>query len=181
MVIELTTLHIRQDSIANFQVALPKALEIIRCAEGHLGHQVDYRKDDPCRWLLMIRWRSKEDAIDRIVPGRELDGLAYERLFDYLPAEGDICRVRAAPEPFSRVMHIPHIQIAHLYRKSAYIHTKHAHHAQVPQMQNTTNQSKSIQTNPNSMKSNFTTIHIQINLFISLFCYVNHLKFDSVI
>jgi isoleucyl-tRNA synthetase len=28
--------------------------------------------------------------------GRELDGLRYERLFDYLPAEGDICRVHPA-------------------------------------------------------------------------------------
>lgn len=28
--------------------------------------------------------------------GAELDGMRYERLFDYLPAEGDICRVRTA-------------------------------------------------------------------------------------
>ncbi|HEY7672561.1 MAG TPA: isoleucine--tRNA ligase [Gammaproteobacteria bacterium] len=28
--------------------------------------------------------------------GRELDGMRYERLFDYLPASGDICRVRTA-------------------------------------------------------------------------------------
>ncbi len=27
---------------------------------------------------------------------RELDGMRYERLFDYLPASGDICRVRTA-------------------------------------------------------------------------------------
>ena len=29
--------------------------------------------------------------------GRELDGMRYERLFEYLPAKGDICRVRTAP------------------------------------------------------------------------------------
>jgi len=29
-------------------------------------------------------------------PGRELDGMRYERLFDYLPVEGDVCRVRTA-------------------------------------------------------------------------------------
>ena len=32
----------------------------------------------------------------RHAKGAELDGIAYERLFDYLPAEGDICRVRTA-------------------------------------------------------------------------------------
>jgi len=32
----------------------------------------------------------------RVVKGGELVGLRYQRLFDYLPAEGDICRVRAA-------------------------------------------------------------------------------------
>jgi isoleucyl-tRNA synthetase len=32
----------------------------------------------------------------RAAPGRALDGMRYERLFDYLAAEGDICRVRTA-------------------------------------------------------------------------------------
>src|SRR5690606_12269106 len=35
-------------------------------------------------------------TIVKTLPGRELDGLRYERLFDYLPVEGDICRVRTA-------------------------------------------------------------------------------------
>jgi isoleucyl-tRNA synthetase len=34
--------------------------------------------------------------IVRTALGRELDGLRYERLFDYLPVTGDICRVRPA-------------------------------------------------------------------------------------
>jgi isoleucyl-tRNA synthetase len=34
--------------------------------------------------------------IVRTAPGRKLDGLRYERLFDYLPTKGDICRVRTA-------------------------------------------------------------------------------------
>jgi isoleucyl-tRNA synthetase len=40
-----------------------------------------------------------EDAdytITRSAFGKELDGARYERLFDYLPAAGDICRVRTA-------------------------------------------------------------------------------------
>jgi isoleucyl-tRNA synthetase len=32
----------------------------------------------------------------RRAKGRDLDGMRYERLFDYLPASGDICRVRTA-------------------------------------------------------------------------------------
>jgi isoleucyl-tRNA synthetase len=34
--------------------------------------------------------------IVRRARGSDLDGMRYERLFDYLPAEGDICRVRPA-------------------------------------------------------------------------------------
>ena len=35
-------------------------------------------------------------TITRSALGKELDGARYERLFDYLPATGDICRVRSA-------------------------------------------------------------------------------------
>jgi isoleucyl-tRNA synthetase len=34
--------------------------------------------------------------VSKVVKGAELVGLRYQRLFDYLPADGDICRVRAA-------------------------------------------------------------------------------------
>ena len=34
--------------------------------------------------------------VDRVVKGEELHGTRYERLFDYLPAEGEICRVLCA-------------------------------------------------------------------------------------
>ena len=37
-----------------------------------------------------------EPRITKRAMGRELDGAAYRRLFDYLPAEGEICRVRTA-------------------------------------------------------------------------------------
>ena len=37
-----------------------------------------------------------EKRVLRSASGRELDGMRYERPFDYLPAEGDICRVRTA-------------------------------------------------------------------------------------
>jgi len=38
----------------------------------------------------------REHRIVRTAQGRDLDGLRYERLFDFLPAKGDICRVRTA-------------------------------------------------------------------------------------
>jgi isoleucyl-tRNA synthetase len=37
-----------------------------------------------------------DHEIVRRARGSELDGMRYERLFDYLPAEGDVCRVRPA-------------------------------------------------------------------------------------
>ena len=38
----------------------------------------------------------REHEIVRRAKGSELDGLRYERLFDYLPVTGDVCRVRTA-------------------------------------------------------------------------------------
>src|SRR6185312_366843 len=38
----------------------------------------------------------EEHEIVRSARGHELDGARYERLFDYLPVQGDICRVRTA-------------------------------------------------------------------------------------
>jgi len=38
----------------------------------------------------------RDHDVVRSAKGRELDGMRYERLFDYLPARGDICRVRPA-------------------------------------------------------------------------------------
>jgi isoleucyl-tRNA synthetase len=46
--------------------------------------------------LVGAVFKDEEVAVVRTVRGRELDGMRYERLFDYLPAAGDICRVRPA-------------------------------------------------------------------------------------
>ena len=40
--------------------------------------------------------RDAERRVQKVVKGTELVNLKYTRLFDYLPAEGDICRVRSA-------------------------------------------------------------------------------------
>jgi isoleucyl-tRNA synthetase len=48
------------------------------------------------RDLLRVLGDDGEHEIVRSARGRELDGMRYERLFDYLPVEGDICQVRTA-------------------------------------------------------------------------------------
>jgi isoleucyl-tRNA synthetase len=40
--------------------------------------------------------RDAPHTVTKVVKGAELVGTRYQRLFDYLPADGDICRVRAA-------------------------------------------------------------------------------------
>jgi isoleucyl-tRNA synthetase len=48
------------------------------------------------RPLVGAVFKDENVRIVRSASGRELDGMRYERLFDYLPADGDICRVRPA-------------------------------------------------------------------------------------
>jgi isoleucyl-tRNA synthetase len=46
--------------------------------------------------LVGAVFKDENVTIVRTAKGRELDGMRYERLFDYLPAAGEICRVRLA-------------------------------------------------------------------------------------
>ncbi|HLF12399.1 MAG TPA: isoleucine--tRNA ligase, partial [Gammaproteobacteria bacterium] len=46
--------------------------------------------------LLAAVLKDEDYEVVRSAPGTKLDGMRYERLFDYLPAAGDICRVRTA-------------------------------------------------------------------------------------
>ena len=48
------------------------------------------------RELLGAVFGEAEYRVVREAKGAELDGMRYQRLFDYLPAEGEICRVRTA-------------------------------------------------------------------------------------
>ena len=48
------------------------------------------------RALVPAVLKDEPHEIVRTAMGRELDGMRYERLFDYLPVTGDICRVRPA-------------------------------------------------------------------------------------
>jgi isoleucyl-tRNA synthetase len=55
------------------------------------GEQLIVAKD-----LVESVLRDAPYQVTKVVKGAELVGLRYQRLFDYLPAEGDICRVRGA-------------------------------------------------------------------------------------
>ncbi len=68
-----------------------------------VGEDIDYAFVKHDKEILIIA----SDLVDRVlgegphsivrrVSGQQLVGLRYQRLFDYLPAEGDICRVLAA-------------------------------------------------------------------------------------
>jgi isoleucyl-tRNA synthetase len=46
--------------------------------------------------LLAAVFKDEDVTVVRSARGSELDGMRYERLFDYLPVAGDICRVRPA-------------------------------------------------------------------------------------
>jgi isoleucyl-tRNA synthetase len=46
--------------------------------------------------LIGAAFKDENVEVVRSALGRELDGMRYERLFDYLPVAGDICRVRLA-------------------------------------------------------------------------------------
>ena len=46
--------------------------------------------------LLAAVLKDENVEIIRTARGAELDGMRYERLFDYLPVDGDVCRVRPA-------------------------------------------------------------------------------------
>ncbi|HSC14939.1 MAG TPA: isoleucine--tRNA ligase [Gammaproteobacteria bacterium] len=46
--------------------------------------------------LVAVVFKDEDVEVVRTARGSELDGMRYERLFDYLPAAGEICRVRPA-------------------------------------------------------------------------------------
>ena len=68
-----------------------------------MGADIDYvyvENDDEILIVAAARLQSTlgdaDHKIINTVKGRDLVGLSYQRLFDYLTAEGDICRVHAA-------------------------------------------------------------------------------------
>ncbi len=74
---------------SNLALAVHPDLEYAFVESG--GEKLIVAKD-----LVESVLRDAPYRVTKVVKGAELVGLRYQRLFDYLPAEGDICRVRAA-------------------------------------------------------------------------------------
>ncbi len=73
---------------ANLLLAVHPTVEYVWVRRG--GEVLILAKD-----LLRVLGDDEHEII-RSARGAELDGARYERLFDYLPVQGDICRVRTA-------------------------------------------------------------------------------------
>ena len=74
---------------SNLALAVHPDLEYAFVESG--GEKLIVAKD-----LVESVLRDAPYQVTKVVKGAELVGLRYQRLFDYLPAEGEICRVRAA-------------------------------------------------------------------------------------
>lgn len=61
MILEIAQFDIKPDSAAAFETAFAQATQVIARAEGHLGHSLHRSVDTPGRYVLLARWRSKED------------------------------------------------------------------------------------------------------------------------
>ena len=61
MILEVATFLIRPEGTAAFETAFAEARRVIARAEGHLGHELHRSVDEAGRYLLFVRWRTKED------------------------------------------------------------------------------------------------------------------------
>ena len=71
MVLELTTLTVRQEQAESFERSLLAALELLRRAAGCLRADALRSHEDPARYLLMVRWRSIDDHMVGFRGGEE--------------------------------------------------------------------------------------------------------------
>lgn len=61
MILEIARFDIRPDATQAFEAAFQQARHVIARAEGHLGHSLHRSVDAPGQYVLLARWRSKED------------------------------------------------------------------------------------------------------------------------
>jgi quinol monooxygenase YgiN len=72
VVLEVTTLTIRQADSGAFERNLAAALEILRRAEGCLDAAALRSHEDPARYLLTVRWRALDDHLVGFRQGPEI-------------------------------------------------------------------------------------------------------------
>ena len=61
MILEVASFDIRRDAIAAFEAAYAEATQLMARAPGHLSHELHRSIDEPGRYVLLVRWRTKED------------------------------------------------------------------------------------------------------------------------
>jgi len=61
MILEFAQFDIRPDHVSAFENAYARATHVIAHADGHLGHELHRSVDAPGRYVLLVRWRTRED------------------------------------------------------------------------------------------------------------------------
>jgi len=65
VIVEIAIFSIRPDAIQAFEAAFAEAKNVISLAPGYLAHEMLRSTDEPGRYALLVRWRTKEDHIVR--------------------------------------------------------------------------------------------------------------------
>lgn len=61
MILEVASFNVRPEAVADFESSFAQARRVIAAAAGHLGHELHRSVDAPGRYLLLVRWRTRED------------------------------------------------------------------------------------------------------------------------
>jgi len=61
MILEIASFSIRPAAVADFEAAYAEATHVMARADGHLSHEIHRSVDEPGRYVLLVRWRTKED------------------------------------------------------------------------------------------------------------------------
>jgi heme-degrading monooxygenase HmoA len=63
MILEIASFDIRPEAAVEFEAAYAEATHVIARAGGHLGHEMHRSVDTPGRYVLTVRWRTREDHV----------------------------------------------------------------------------------------------------------------------
>jgi heme-degrading monooxygenase HmoA len=61
VILEIAQFDIRPEAVRDFEAAYAQASDVIARASGHLGHEMHRSVDTAGRYVLLVRWRTKED------------------------------------------------------------------------------------------------------------------------
>lgn len=63
MILEIATFDIRPDATQAFERGFDQARHVISRAPGYLFHEMHRSVDVPTRYVLFVKWRTKEDHV----------------------------------------------------------------------------------------------------------------------